>query len=134
MTGTPTTNYQLPTYADTDAPDLTGAYNQAMEKIDTQMKTNSDETASATSAAGTAKSTADSALETANKNEAAITVLTGRVAKLEGGSFKPQDTDATLTVQQLSEAKVTKAGIVYFKPASQKGVNDGCGIHAELQS
>lgn len=66
-----TTNYQLPTYADTDAPDLTGAYNQAMEKIDTQMKTNSDEAAS-----------------------------------------------ATLTVQQLSEAKVTKAGIVYFKPAS----------------
>lgn len=90
MAGTPTTNYQLPTYADTDAPDLTGAYNQAMEKIDTQM----------------------------NSDEAAITALTGRVANLEGGSFKPQDTDATLTVQQLSEAKVTKAGIVYFKPAS----------------
>ena len=99
MAGTPTTNYQLPTYADTDAPDLTGAYNQAMEKIDTQMKTNSD-----------------------------------KVANLEGGAFKPQDNDATLTVQQLSEAKVTKAGIVYFKPASQKGVNDGYGIHAELQS
>lgn len=118
MAGTPTTNYQLPTYADTDAPDLTGAYNQAMEKIDTQMKTNSDEAASATSAAGTAKSTADSALETANTNEAAITALTGRVAKLEGGSFTPQDNDATLTVQQLSEAKVTKAGIVYFKTSS----------------
>lgn len=118
MAGTPTTNYQLPTYADTDAPDLTGAYNQSMEKIDTQMKTNSDETASATSAAGMAKSTADTALETANANEAAITKLSGRVANLEGGSFKPQDTDATLTVQQLSEAKVTKAGIVYFKPAS----------------
>lgn len=118
MTGTPTTNYQLPTYADTDAPDLTGAYNQAMKKIDTQMKTNSDKAASATSAAGTAKSTADSALAKANANGAAITTLTGRVANLEGGSFKPQDTDATLTVQQLSEAKVTKAGIVYFKRTS----------------
>lgn len=118
MAGTPTTNYQLPTYADTDAPDLTGAYNQAMEKIDTQMKTNSDEAESATSAAGTANSTANSALETANENEAKITNLTGRVNKLESGAFKPQDTDATLTVQQLSEAKVTKAGIVYFKPAS----------------
>lgn len=117
MAGTPTTNYQLPTYADTDAPDLTGAYNQAMEKIDAQMKTNSDKAASATSEAGTAKSTADSALKTANANKAEITALTGRVANLEGGSFKPQDTDATLTVQQLSEAKVTKAGIVYFKPA-----------------
>ena len=118
MAGTPTTNYQLPTYADTDAPDLTGAYNQAMGKIDTQMKTNSDEAASATSAAGTAKSTADSALKTANGNKAEITTLKSRVANLEGGAFKPQDNDATLTVQQLSEAKVTKAGIVYFKPKS----------------
>lgn len=118
MAGKPTTNYQLPTYADTDAPDLTGAYNQAMAKIDTQMKTNYDKAASATSAAGTAKSTADSALKKANANEAEITKLKGRVDNLEGGSFKPQDTDATLTVQQLSEAKVTKAGIVYFKPAS----------------
>lgn len=118
MTGTPTTNYQLPTYADTDAPDLTGAYNQAMKKIDTQMKTNSDKAASATSTAGTAKSTADSALAKANANNAAITELAGRVNSLEGGSFKPQDNDATLTVQQLSEAKVTKAGIVYFKSAS----------------
>lgn len=118
MAGTPTTNYQLPTYADTDAPDLTGAYNQAMGKIDKQMKTNSDKAASATSAADTAKSTANSALEKAKGNEAKITTLAGRVANLESGSFKPQDTDATLTVQQLSEAKVTKAGIVYFKPAS----------------
>lgn len=118
MAGTPTTNYQLPTYADTDAPDLTGAYNQAMERIDTRMKANSDEAKSATSAAGTATSTANSALKKANENEAKITNLTGRVVNLEGGSFKPQDTDATLTVQQLSEAKVTKAGIVYFKPAS----------------
>lgn len=134
MAGTPTTNYQLPTYADTDAPDLTGAYNQAMKKIDTQMKTNSDEAASATSAAGKAKSTADSAFEKANGNKAEITKLAGMVADLEGAAFKPQDNDATLTVQQLSEAKVTEAGIVYFKPASSKGVNDGRGIHAELQS
>lgn len=118
MAGTPTTNYQLPTYADTDAPDLTGAYNQAMEKIDTQIKTNSDEAASATSAADAAKSTADSALETATRNEAEITKLAARVDNLEGGSFSPADDDAVLTVQQLSEAKVTKAGIVYFKPAS----------------
>lgn len=90
MSGTPTTNYQLPTYADSDAPNLTGAYNQAMGKIDTQMKA----------------------------NETAISGLTGRVSALESGSFTPSDNDATLTVQQLSEAKVTKAGIVYFKSAS----------------
>lgn len=92
MAGTPTTHYQLPTYADTDAPDLTGAYNQAMVKIDTQM----------------------------NGNKTAIGNLTGRVVNLEGSSFTPSEDDKTLTVQQLSEAKVTKAGIVYFKPASRK--------------
>lgn len=89
MAGTPTTHYNLPTYADSDAPDLTGAYNQAMGIIDTQM----------------------------NASETAIDSLAGRVDSLEGGSFAPSDDDATLTVQQLSEAKVTKAGIVYFKPA-----------------
>lgn len=92
MAGTSTTHYQLPTYADTDAPDLTGAYNQAMVKIDTQM----------------------------NANKTAIDNLTGRVLNLEGSSFTPSEDDETLTVQQLSEAKVTKAGIVYFKPASRK--------------
>ena len=92
MAGTPTMHYQLPTYADTDAPDLTGAYNEAMEKIDTQM----------------------------NANKTAIGNLTGRVDNLEGGSFTPSEDDKTLTVQQLSEAKVTKSGIVYFKPASRK--------------
>lgn len=122
MAGTPTTNYQLPTYAAQDAPNLTGAYNQAMAKIDTQMKKNADVATSASSAASTAsstastaKSTADSALSKANKNEGAITALTARVDGLASGSFSPSADDATLTVSQLSSAKVTKTGIVYFK-------------------
>lgn len=97
MAGTPTTNYQLPTYADTDAPDLTAEYNQAMTKIDTQLKSNAD---------------------AASTNASAISTLKGRVDQLATGSFEPADDDATLTVQQLSEAKVTKSGIVYFKAAS----------------
>ena len=90
MAGTPTTHYQLPTYAANDAPDLTGAYNSAMGKIDAQMNTNASN----------------------------IGTLTSRVTTLEGATFTPAEDDATLTVQQLSEAKVTKAGIVYFKPVS----------------
>lgn len=124
MAGTPTTNYQLPTYAAQDAPDLTGAYNQAMAKIDTQMKTNADgvagavsDAASASSAASAAKSTADSALQKATSNEGSISALTARVDGLASGSFSPSVDDATLTVSQLSSAKVTKAGIVYFKSA-----------------
>lgn len=90
MAGTPTTHYQLPTYADSDAPDLTGAYNQAMGKIDTQMK----------------------------KNATDIASLTEEVSGLSASSFNPQSTDKGLTVAQLSEAKVTASGIVYFKTAS----------------
>lgn len=124
MAGTPTTNYKLPTYAAQDAPDLTGAYNSAMTKIDTQMKKNADVAASASSAASTAsstastaKSTASTALSKATSNEGSISALTARVDGLESASFSPSADDATLTVSQLSSAKVTKAGIVYFKSA-----------------
>lgn len=34
--------YNLPLYTETDAPDLTGAYNQAMGLVDAQIKTLSD--------------------------------------------------------------------------------------------
>ena len=125
MAGTPTTNYALPTYADADAPDLTGAYNSAMTKIDAQMKKNADVAASASSAASTAsstastaKSTADSALSKANANATDIASLEEEVAGLNAPSFNPQSTDKNLTVAQLSEAKVTANGIVYFKQAS----------------
>lgn len=45
MTETP--NYQLPLYADADAPNLITGYNAAMTKIDTDMKVLSDSVASA---------------------------------------------------------------------------------------
>lgn len=61
MAGTPTTNYNIPTYADTDAPDLSGAYNDAMGIIDTQLKANADAIESATTGnyTGTAPITVD---------------------------------------------------------------------------
>ena len=61
MAGTPTTNYNIPTYADTDAPDLSGAYNDAMDIIDTQLKANADaiESASTGNYTGTNPITVD---------------------------------------------------------------------------
>lgn len=115
MAGTPTTNYRLPTYADTDAPDLTWAYNNAMGKIDRQMKTNETAAAGAKSTADTAKTTADSALSKATANEGDIAELQEQVAQLSAGSFAPSSGDKVLTVAQLAAAKVTSAGIVYFK-------------------
>ena len=115
MAGTPTTNYQIPTYANADAPDLTGAYNTAMGKIDTQMKANETAAAGAQSVATTAKSTANSALSKATANEGEIAELQEQVAQLSTGLFAPSSDDKVLTVAQLAAAKVTKAGIVYFK-------------------
>ena len=125
MAGTPTTRYQLPTYADTDAPDLTGAYNQAMQKIDTQMKANADAASAASSAASAAQSTASAAQSTATQAASDIDEINGTIgtmqesiANLQKGNFDPHpESDATLTVQQLSEAKVATSGIVYFKKA-----------------
>lgn len=126
MAGTPTTNYQLPTYADTDAPDLTGAYNAAMGKIDTQMKANADAASAASSAASSAQSTATAAQSTANQAAQDITQINQEIdtmqesiSNLQQGNFDPHpESDKTLTVQQLSEAKVTSSGIVYFKQSS----------------
>lgn len=101
-----TTNYSLPTYEANDAPNLTGAYNTAMTSIDRIMKSNE-----------TAASTAGSKAQNAQKD---VDALETRVGALEskGSDFEPADDDATLTVEQLSRAKVTKNGIVYFKSAS----------------
>ena len=101
-----TTNYSLPTYEANDAPDLTGAYNSAMESIDQIMKANE-----------TAASNADNDAQGAQQD---VDALETRVAALEsaGGDFQPADDDASLTVEQLSQAKVTKNGIVYFKASS----------------
>ena len=82
-----TTNYSLPTYEADDAPDLTGAYNSAMDSIDRLMKANE-----------TAASNADSAAQQAQQD---VNTLETRVAALEGaeGDFQPADNDATLTVE-----------------------------------
>ena len=98
-----TTNYRLPTYEAADSPDLTNQYNAAVASIDTHIKSNETAAANAYAAATEAQGEVD-ALEI-------------RVTALEGatGDFNPQDTDKTLTVQQLAAAKLAANGIVYFK-------------------
>lgn len=115
-----TTNYALPTYTSTDAPDLTSQYNAAMAKIDTQMKANATAAADASTSAASAQATANTANTTANANKSGISAMGTRmdavestVATLQGGSFAPQATDPTITVEQLSALRVTNAGIVY---------------------
>lgn len=74
MAGTPTTNYNIPTYADTDAPDLSGAYNDAMGIIDTQLKANADaiESASTGNYTGTRPVTVDNESRIISVSEATM--------------------------------------------------------------
>ncbi len=62
-----TTNYDLSQYVGTDKPTYLGDYNSDMLKIDTQMKTNADNIATAISGVQTATTTANQANTTANQ-------------------------------------------------------------------
>lgn len=81
-----TTNYSLPEFSGTDSIDLIGVYNAAMQLIDTKLKS----------------------------METDIGALNKQLSNVQG--FKPNvSTDKPLTVSNLNSAKVTSAGIVYFK-------------------
>lgn len=62
-----TPNYELPQFVANDVPSWLGDFNQAMSKIDTQMKANNSKAQSAETNAENANSSATQALETANQ-------------------------------------------------------------------
>lgn len=62
-----TPNYELPQFVANDVPSWLGDFNQAMSKIDTQMKSNNSKAQSAETNAENANSSATQALETANQ-------------------------------------------------------------------
>lgn len=81
-----TTNYQIPEFNSTDSIDLIGVYNAAMQLIDTKLKA----------------------------MESDIGSLNTKLSNVQG--FTPNvSTDKPFTVSNLNDAKVTSAGIVYFK-------------------
>ena len=81
-----TTNYSLPVFSSTDSINLIGVYNAAMQLIDTKLKS----------------------------METDIGSLNTKLSNAQG--FTPNvSTDKPLTVSNLNSAKVTSAGIVYFK-------------------
>lgn len=62
-----TPNYGLPQFINTDVPSWLGDFNDAMSKIDTQMKSNDTKATGASTNAENANSSASQALETANQ-------------------------------------------------------------------
>ena len=81
-----TTNYSIPVFNSTDSINLIGVYNAAMQLIDTKLKS----------------------------IETDVSSLNTKVANVNGFAPNPS-TDKTLTVANLNGAKVTSAGIIYFK-------------------
>lgn len=95
-----TANYQLPTYEATDNANLLDGYNEAMDKIDAQMKANSDATVVAATAAN-------------NAQQAASTAATNATAALENASAAVNTANAAsqlaTTAQGTAEAASTAA-------------------------
>ena len=105
MAGTPTANYNIPTYADTDAPDLSGAYNDAMDIIDTQLKANADaiESASTGNYTGTAPITV-------NNGERKIGITTPNSVTVSSGAVQPSTPGAVYLAASNLDAIRADAG------------------------
>ena len=103
--GNTTTNYAIPKYAATDKPDLTAAYNSAMDKIDTTL---------ASIVAGQAHLPAGL--------EAFVTALglTSDNAITVGTALKnlvnrtPSTTNATFTAADLAKVQKTDSGLLFI--------------------
>jgi len=89
-----TTNYQLSQYIGSDKPTYLGDYNSDMNKIDTQMKTNADDIATAISGVESATSTANSAVSTATQAS-----TTAQNANTIAGQANTTATNAQSTAQ-----------------------------------
>lgn len=106
MAGTPTTNYNIPTYADTDAPDLSGAYNDAMVIIDTQMKANAD----AIESASTGNYTGTNPIVVDNEQRT-ISVSKARSAQVSAGSVTNYGDKGTLSFAGSADIITAVAGM-----------------------
>jgi methylaspartate ammonia-lyase len=78
-----TPNYNLDLYTDTDKPNLRDQYNGAMNKIDSQFTTVSNNIVVAIEAANQAKDKADSASDSAATNAQSIATLNNTVSGID---------------------------------------------------
>lgn len=107
-----TANYNLSQYIGSDKPTYLGDYNSDMNKIDTQMKANSDGVTSASTKADLAKTTADTAL-----NNADLAQTTAEEAQTTGTNALQKATDV--------EAELSKINLTLFEDVSEVTVSKG---------
>lgn len=101
-----TTNYSLPEFTEDGTADLIGVYNAAMVAIDKKLKELSDKIANTTNLDAVKSDVANLKSSVSSIN----TSISGINSKIT-----PSKDDKSLTVAELNDAKLTAAGIVYYK-------------------
>ena len=113
-----TSNYKLDLYTDTDKPNLRDQYNGAMNKIDSQFTTVSNNIVVAIEAANQAKEKADSAADSAATNAQSITTLNNTVSGIDK-AYKAADS-SIIEAYKAADAKLSSDITSAYKAADSK--------------
>jgi hypothetical protein len=113
-----TPNYKLDLYTDTDKPNLRDQYNGAMNKIDSQFTTVSNNIVVAIEAANQAKEKADSASDSAATNAQSIATLNNTVSGIDT-AYKAADS-SIIEAYKAADAKLSSDITSAYKAADSE--------------
>lgn len=117
-----TTHYNLDLYTDTDKPNLRDQYNGAMNKIDSQLNTFSNNLVIVTDAANQAKEQAKAASDSASANAKSISTLQNTVSGIDT-AYKAADSSIT-DAYKAADTKVSSDITAAYKAADTKLSSD----------
>lgn len=117
-----TTHYNLDLYTDTDKPNLRDQYNGAMNKIDSQLNTLSNNIVIATEAANQAKELGKAASDSASANSQSIETLQNTVSGIDT-AYKAADSSIT-DAYKAADTKLSSDITAAYKAADTKLSSD----------
>lgn len=117
-----TTHYNLDLYTDTDKPNLRDQYNGAMNKIDSQLNTFSNNLVIVTDAANQAKEQAKAASDSASANAQSISTLQSKVSGIDT-AYKAADSSIT-DAYKAADTKLSSDITTAYKAADEKLSSD----------
>lgn len=131
-----TPNYDLPQYVADDKPTYLGDFNEAMSKIDTNMKNIDNKAISSVTTAENANSTAEEALSTANSAQGAVSQATTTANQAKQTAENAQTTatnaqsDASTAITTANQANTT-AGTANSNASSAKSTAESANSTAQ---
>jgi hypothetical protein len=117
-----TTHYNLDLYTDTDKPNLRDQYNGAMNKIDSQLNTFSNNLVIVTDAANQAKEQAKAASDSSSANAQSISTLQNTVSDIDT-AYKAADSSIT-DAYKAADTKLSSDITSAYKAADTKLSSD----------